>query len=448
MNSIENDDVEVSKDGKSPEESFSSSPSFLSKKLRFMVPIALAAMTALAPACKTSESKDETDISLPRSTRNDFWDGHDEYFKEIPNGKFNKEEYESRLKKLSNGETIFEDIGALVFYRVEEGDTTSKIREKLSKYKRFKYLKTSSREKIKSFNIPRRSLEAGMLIPIPLAEKDRLVTDGQFVNYCNEAIDEMVVDATYGKMVKRIIEKTSKQEILKVMLAVVKQESGGKPIGQFELHRWEPGQKAFSFSLFHVLMTGPGMKARQKLNMTEGQVYHPKNGAKLFLAFLCEKSKKGNSSNPERFFPLIDHLESFARFYNGANWKRVNPNYIHNIKRFYGDAGRLLSGKHKVARRRSSTTRPEVRSGLRPVCKKILGRRCVLEPKRFSTNKRLLEMADVSRALGAETLKRHYCKRIKYLLEGQRTGRFSRPRRHWKRTYSSRKRYIRKKCGG
>lgn len=359
-----------------------------------------------------------------------MWDTDKEYFRNVENGQFSKEEYQKRLKKLPNGETVFEDIGALTFYKVEKGDSITGIREKLSKYKRFSYLKTLSKSKIKSFNVPQKSLRPGMLIPIPLDEEDRSITDAQFAHYCNDAIDEMAQDSRYGDMISKIIQKTSKREILRVMLAIAKQESGGKPIGQFELHRWEPHQRAFLFSLFHVLMRGAGMKARQNLDMTEGQLYHPKNAAKLFLAFLCEKSRRGRSCNPERFFPLMENLNSFARFYNGAAWRRINPHYTRNLRKYYDQSSKLVGG-----------------GGLRSICKKINGKRCTLAPKRYPTTKRLLEKADNSSEPGAKQLKAHYCRRIKYLLDGQRRGTFIRPRGNWNKTYRKRKNYIRRKCG-
>ncbi|MBD3156778.1 hypothetical protein GF369_03030 [Candidatus Peregrinibacteria bacterium] len=410
---------------------------------RLIMPIALAAMTALTPACKKSETDNTPGITLPEREKNDMWDADKEYFRKVENGQFSKKEYQKRLKKLPNGETIFEDIGALTFYQVEKGDSIAGIREKLSKYKRFSYLKTLSKAKIKSFNVPQKSLKPGMLIPIPLDEEDRSMSDVQFAHYCNDAIDEMAEDSRYGDMIQKIIKKTSKKEILRIMLAIAKQESGGKPIGQFELHRWEPHQSAFSFSLFHVLMRGAGMKARQNLDMTEGQLYHPKNAAKLFLAFLCEKSRRGTSCNPERFFPLMDHLNSFARFYNGAAWRRFNPHYTRHLKKYYLQAKKVVGGgkakKLEKVQRRSH-------SHVRSVCKKVNGKYCTLAPKRYLTTKRLLEKAEKSNVPGAKQLKDHYCRRIKYLLEGQRKGKFMRPRGNWTRTYRRRKNYIRRKC--
>lgn len=419
-------------------------PRSLSLKSRLIMPITLAAMTALTPACKNDTSKDKPGITLPKREKNEMWDDDKEYFRKVKNGQFSKEEYQKRLKKLPNGETIFEDIGALTFYRVEKGDGIANIREKLSKYKQFAHLKTLSKAKIKSFNVPQGSLTPGMLIPIPLDEEDRSMTDAQFAHYCNDAIDEMAKDSRYGDMIKKIIKKTSKKEILRVMLAIAKQESGGKPIGQFELHRWEPHQSAFSFSLFHVLMRGAGMKARQNLDMTEGQLYHPKNAAKLFLAFLCEKTRRGKSCNPERFFPLMKNLNSFARFYNGAAWRRINPHYTRHLRKYYSQAKKVVGGEKE---KKAEKVQRRSNSNLSSVCRKVNGKRCTLVPNRFSNTKRLIEKADRSRVPGAKQLKAHYCRRIKYLLEGQRIGKFMRPKRNWSKTYRRRKNYIREKCG-
>ena len=314
------------------------------KSLRkIILPLALAVMAVLNPSCKKNESNRKDEINLPKRVKNPIWDSDNDYSRKVDRGEFSREEYKARLTKLPNGEVVFKDIGALIFYRVEKGDTIQLINEKLSKYKQFEHLKTASKRKIKFFNVPQRSLTPGMLIPIPLAEEDRAISDEQFVNYCNDAIDDLLLDKEYGHAIMKIIKKSSKKELLTVMLAIAKQESGGKPIGQFELHRWEPHQSAFSFSVFHILMKGPGIKARKNLNLTEGQLYHPKNAAKLFLAFLCEKSKEGNGCNPEKFFPMMSNLEKIARFYNGKAWKRINPNYTKNLSRYYQESKRILT---------------------------------------------------------------------------------------------------------
>ena len=122
-----------------------------------------------------------------------------------------------------------------------------------------------------------------------------------------------------------------------VDIAVAKQEGGGRPLGQFTLHRWEHHKKAFSFSYFHVLMKGPGLTARRKLNLTEGQLLHPENAVMLFLAFLIEKTKE-RAKHADRYFPIWEHDEDFAKFYNGGKWKEKNPDYLVNLERYYQEA--------------------------------------------------------------------------------------------------------------
>jgi hypothetical protein len=340
--------------------------SSVSNSLRnYVFPVAIAIMAAMNPACK-KETNGKNNVTLPSRTVNPVWDSNQEYSRKVNRGEFSKEEYSRRLEKLSNGEQIFNDIGSLTFYRVVEGDSIQSIYEKLVKYKQYEYLKNSSKLKIKFFNVPNRSLTPGMLIPIPLPEKDRSIPDEQFLHYSNDAINEMLMDKDYGSAVMKIISKTSKKELLALMLAIAKQESGGQPIGQFELHRWEPRHGVFSFSIFHIMMKGPGIKARKKLNLTEGQLYHPKNAAKLLLAYLCEKTSNGSSCNPEKFFPVMDNLESLARSYNGKAWRHYNPNYIRNISRYYREGMNILNPDSRNKLEKKSFPRKGKKIGLNP----------------------------------------------------------------------------------
>ncbi len=89
-------------------------------------------------------------------------------------------------------------------------------------------------------------------------------------------------------------------------------------------------------------MMGPGLEGRQNLNLTEGQLYHPKNACKLFLAFMIEKSK-GREKEASDFFPLQEHAPDVAAFYNGKRWKKRNPDYVRNILRYYAGATDLLN---------------------------------------------------------------------------------------------------------
>ena len=268
---------------------------------------------------------------------NPFFDGEPDYLRSVTtqNGEWTRHQRKKRRKTLIRGEEIFQDVG-LTFYLVKRGDTISEIRERLGTYPEYAYL-SDQLEKLDSFNIPARKLRANLWIPIPTESKDRQLTDAQFASYAHDAIEELSLSPQYGKEVERILKKVSTRDLVATMMAIAKQEGGGKPLGQFELHRWEPGKKVFSFSYFHVLMQGPGLTARKALNLTEGQLYHPRNGVKLFLAFVIEKNRE-SKKHADRLFPIWDHPEAFARFYNGKAWKRTNPHYVKNVRRYYDEA--------------------------------------------------------------------------------------------------------------
>lgn len=276
-----------------------------------------------------------------------FFDENPEFFQAMTtkNGEWTREQRKARRTTLQNGEIIFRDVG-ISFYLVKKGDSISEIRERLSRYPEFAYLATQQ-GKLDSFNIPAQKLRTDMWLPIPVESKDRKITEAQFVAYAHEAIEEIIEHEKYGSHVQDILQQVDMRGLVATMVAIAKQEGGGLPLGQFALHRWENHQRAFSFSYFHVLMKGPGLKARRKLNFTEGQLYHPKNAVKLFLGFLVEKSAE-TGKNADRFFPVSDHEEAFARFYNGKRWKKTNPKYLENIRQYYAEADEHLSkdGKH------------------------------------------------------------------------------------------------------
>lgn len=288
-----------------------------------------------------TEPEIETGEYVPKE-HNEFFDGNSEYRQTVTetNGEWSREQRARRRRTLPNGEELFDDVG-LTFYLVRKGDTISEIREKLGAYPEFAHLKIQT-GKLDSFNIPSKKLRADLWIPIPLESKDRHLTDAQFVAYAHGAIEEMAQEEPYKKEIDRILKKTTVRELVVTMMAIAKQEGGGKPLGQFELHRWEAHQSAFSFSYFHVLMKGPGLAARRKLNFTEGQLYHPHNAVKLFFGFLIEKNQEV-LKKADRLFPFWDHDETFAKFYNGKAWKKTNPNYLKHIRRYYDEADQYVS---------------------------------------------------------------------------------------------------------
>lgn len=315
---------------------------------KFAAGFGAAAMGVGAAELLRRQSKEEPQQEPGEATefvpieRSEFFDGNEEYLQVMTpkKGEWTKRQRKERRRKLAEGAEIFDDVG-LSFYLVRKGDTISGIREKLSRYPEFAYL-AKQQGKLDSFNIPAKKLRADMWVPIPIENKDRHLTEAQFVNYAANAIGEMQSDEVYGEEVQRILQKVDQRTLIATMVAIAKQEAGGEPLGRFTLHRWEDHQKAFSFSYFHVLMKGPGLKARRKLNLTEGQLYHPHNAVKLFLAFIIEKSRE-TGKHADRLFPISENEKAFARFYNGRSWKKINPHYIENLRTFLQEADEHVS---------------------------------------------------------------------------------------------------------
>lgn len=278
----------------------------------------------------TSQETQEQEESESTEIISEYFDSNPSSFTFFKNGEMPEEEREARTETLPNGEEVFRDIG-VTFYKVKKGDTLSGIRKKLTKYDEFAYL-NEIKSKITGFNIPAKVLQIGMWLPIPLNPEVRALSDEQFTLYADRGIDELLENELYGEKVQKVLEKVSREELVATLVALAKQESGN-PIGTLSLHRYEKKYKSFSYSYFHILMDGAGLNARKKLGMTEGQLYHPQNGAKLALAFICEKT-----SAPERLFPIDEHAEDLAKTYNGGGWRNFNPDYADDVTKFYREA--------------------------------------------------------------------------------------------------------------
>jgi len=280
-----------------------------------------------------------------------FFDANPDFFRTITlRGDLTHEERRLRTRHLANGVEILQDV-ELQFYKVQSGDTLGKIRAKLSALPEFSFVKDQL-GKLESFNIPARELQEGMWIPIPLENENRYITDEQFARYAAKAVEGMKGDPVYGAYTRDILKEISEGELIATLVAVAKQEAGGRPIGRYELHRWEPRYNVFSFSLFHVLMMGPGLEARRELNKSEGQLYHPQIATRLFIAFLKEKG-----GNPRELFPITKHPKAFASLYNGTGWREINPNYVRNILRYHKDAQEMLS---TLSEKGEPDTRPKI----------------------------------------------------------------------------------------
>ena len=312
----------------------------LSRRELLLSALSLAAASALpnVEGCAPPEPEvKKKKVEHHKIESNPYFDGNPEYLVPVEGGVFSAREKKKRTETMPNGELIFHDIG-LDFYKVKKGDNPSTIREKLSKYPQYAHLKDQT-DKMHSFNIPSTVLQVDMWLPIPLENKDREMSDEQFAGYAKQGIDDIKEHPKYGKFVKEVIAKIGESDLIATLIAIAKQESGGKPLGQFEMHRWEKRYKAFSFSMLHILMErrGPGLEARHKLDMTEGQTYHPSNATKLFIGYMVEKT-----NNPIKLFPINEHYEKFASFYNGSDWKNTNKDYVVNITKYYKEAQLFL----------------------------------------------------------------------------------------------------------
>lgn len=256
-----------------------------------------------------------------------FWDDNTEYF---------AENLQLKKETIAPGVVIIRDAW-LIFYVVQKWDNLDKIRQKLSKIPEFSYLvraeydRTNPNTKTKSFNIPSDKVAKGMYIPIPLDSKVREISPMDFANYCHEAIQEMRQDTSgaYFKEINELLTNVSEKDLIISMLAFARSETSSEytsfvdPLWDVELHRREPAYKSFSFSYFHILMEKnadgktpwPGLEARLQLWLTEGQCYHPKNAAKLFLGYWIEKT----NGDLDKVFPLTDkNIKKVGTMYNGS----------------------------------------------------------------------------------------------------------------------------------
>ncbi len=275
----------------------------------------------------------------------DSWERTDKYYTagEIP---------ASAIRTINERKYLL-DIG-LTFMFTKPGDSRDGLCAEVQKTapggRRFPYLEPGT-SKYQSINIPADKLPPNRWIPLPLESTQRKLTPEQFLNYASQAIDEMITgtnerDKVYSEEVKLLVDKIGKKELMYLMVATAKQESGGAPLGQFVFHRWEAGRNDFSHTIFHIMLEGPGAEARRKLGMTPGQMNHPKNSCKMFLAFAIEKHLeryKGTiapsaEKTAEFIYQKYQKTEDWITFYNGGRWKSYNPDYATNLKKYTKEA--------------------------------------------------------------------------------------------------------------
>ncbi|MBT3349529.1 hypothetical protein HN954_03660 [bacterium] len=256
-------------------------------------------------------------------------------------------------------------------FKLDAGATFVKVRSNDSVYKlstKLRDIKPNGRDlshldpnapKLKSINIPPDELQKNIWIPLPESKETRELTDKQFFNHCHEAIVEILTndssrDIAYKKELNAILDEIGEDNLLALMIAIAKQESG-VPVGQFVFHRWESSKKKFAYSMFQILIhTDPktkkptsGLVAAQNMGMTPGQSMHPKNAAKLFIGKFCEDYRSSKPGCTEKDIAkymedLHDNPEKIAEMHNGKNWKTKNPKYANQIKQYLKDAHKIL----------------------------------------------------------------------------------------------------------
>jgi len=319
------------------------------------------------------------EVDLPDEDKHAYWDDNPDFFKK--DFKIKKERVKVRVKGKSERVQLLRDSG-LTFYVVKKGDTLDSIWEKVSALEEFSYLKEAryrvekgNGRNIQGFNITRAEVKRyskgddPFFIPIPLKLQQREISDKKVLSYFSQAIKEMKDHPVYGEKVKKLLKKIDKKELLKIMLAYSYSETtplkGDAPVGFFGFNRWEPATTrhrkkekvfrtaSFSFTCFHIFMekyhrtdkktkktrieNSPGLIARKKLGMTEGQINHPVNSAKLFLGYWAEKAGKKFLN----YFPLEGgddaHFKKCAGKYNGDGAK-----YYPKLKKNYERASKVV----------------------------------------------------------------------------------------------------------
>lgn len=254
---------------------------------------------------------------LEHVPEHDFYDKDHgiEWRKYIRGGRFTTGERQQQTETLAGGEKVFHDIG-LDFYYVQRGDSRIKIRNRLKEYEEYAYLsEVNPSNRISGFNIGSSDLRAGEPIPIPLEREQRKLEDEQLLKYILLAIEDILRDGPeeYRKKVQAFIDAHGEEELMLSAFAVGRHEAGSNYAGEYALHRHEHKYNSYSYSHFHVLMRDWGLRARKKLGITEGQMMHPVNGAKVFLGFLLEKGGVWET------LPIKDDtIVEFAKLYNGS----------------------------------------------------------------------------------------------------------------------------------
>ncbi len=208
-------------------------------------------------------------------------------------------ELDESSELIIDGVELVEHVPGVYFYKGKIGETHEEIMQKLmglassghSEARDFIHLQEFYRLGVNPFNNVPDPLPSDMMLPVPVSPQERQVSDIDFINeYARAAMHDMQSHEYYGLYMTEFMNMMTEDDLLAMMVAVARAESGEHPIGRDFFHRYEPEYDCFSYSCFHVLMEGAGLRARRNLDMSEGQTYDHYNACKLFLAFLMEKA--------------------------------------------------------------------------------------------------------------------------------------------------------------
>ena len=206
-------------------------------------------------------------------------------------------ELRRNVEKTSKNPEITKREWRLSYCKVHPWDTIPKIRDRLSKYPEFSYLKDKVydwdwRNEI-WFNINPKHLRAWMDLMIPLKLETRQIEDKAFFENCKKAINNIKSNFAYWKTISDLAKKIWENNLARVMSAFAKVETaGGKSnvkIWTWWLYRYEDSS-TYSVSYYHVIPKSgwAGDFALKNLNMKPWDACDPIKAWMLFLWYWCE----------------------------------------------------------------------------------------------------------------------------------------------------------------
>jgi len=270
------------------------------------------------------------------------------------------------------------------FYKPQKWDTVAKVLEKLKKYEQsmwvsdadFSYLQEpeykifSKSRNIKSINIPpQNDLSKIPFVIIPMKKEERIISKEKLQESANDALDNLE-NWIYAKQFKNLMDKVPisdkdevKKHFVQTMLAFAATESW---MWTATFHRRENSYKAYSVSMFHILLEKnwdwisdwPGLTALTKLGYNIWDVNtDPTKACEFFMWYRFEKAnfiKKVEKKELREVIPLTDkNKETAWRIFNwDRTWaypKVLNANYsIYCSGELLQLKDKDKSGKYKV----------------------------------------------------------------------------------------------------